>query len=99
MPGQDEQDAGGEDDRKLPAQSPVKAQAAIGIFAVDYLKAWLTIRQEAKLHDLKSMHMTMVNARRKNVHTLMKENDPGGKALRKFLGEELTEAALSIVEP
>ncbi len=67
--------------------------------AVDYLRAWLGLYHQAKPHAPDSMHMRMVNARRKNIRTLYGENDPGGNVIQKFLGQALAEVASAIIEP
>ena len=67
--------------------------------AVDYFNAWLTIYKEAKPQDPASDAMKLIHERRKMMRAIYKENDPGVGALDKFLGSEMAEVALSIIEP
>jgi len=67
--------------------------------AVDYLKAWLALYKKASPRDPDTDYMKLVHERRKNIRQLYKENDPGIGSLNKFLGDELAEIDLSIIEP
>jgi hypothetical protein len=66
---------------------------------VDYFNSWLTIYKEAKPRDPASDAMKLIHERRKMMRAIYKENDPGVGALDKFLGSEMAEVALSIIEP
>jgi NAD-dependent dihydropyrimidine dehydrogenase PreA subunit len=67
--------------------------------AVDYFNAWLKIYNEAKPQDPASEYMKRVHQRRKNIRELYRENDPGVGTLNKFLGDEMADASLAIIEP
>ena len=67
--------------------------------AVDYLKAWISIYEEAKPQDSKSEYMKLVHERRRVIREHYIANDPGGGAVKKFLGEEKAERALALVLP
>ncbi len=67
--------------------------------AIDYLKAWLSIYRDARPCDPESDYMKLIAQRRKNITALYSENDPGKGSLDKFLGEELGEVSISIIEP
>ncbi|MFC1670708.1 4Fe-4S binding protein [Spirochaetota bacterium] len=67
--------------------------------AVDYLKAWLNLYNNAKPQDINSPRMKLIQERRKAIRTLYTENDPGAGALDKFLGQELANVQLTIIEP
>jgi len=67
--------------------------------AVDYFNAWRKIYQEAQPKDPASDYMKLVHERRKNMRALYRENDPGVGTLNKFLGDEMADASLAIIEP
>jgi NAD-dependent dihydropyrimidine dehydrogenase PreA subunit len=67
--------------------------------AVDYFNAWLKIYNEAQPQDPASEYMKRVHQRRKNIRELYRENDPGVGTLNKFLGDEMADASLAIIEP
>ncbi|MFC1592057.1 4Fe-4S binding protein [Thermodesulfobacteriota bacterium] len=67
--------------------------------AVDYLKAWLGLYRAAQPRDPASAAMQLVQERRRAVRAQYSENDPGVGALNKFLGDELADIALAIIEP
>ncbi len=80
-------------------KSPRKNVDKLFNCAVDYLKAWLELYKNAQPQDVSSTRMQFVQERRKTIRALYKENDPGVGALNKFLGDELADASLSIIEP
>jgi hypothetical protein len=43
--------------------------------------------------------MKYIHTRRKQMRALYKEYDPGVGTLNKFLGDEMSDIALSIIEP
>ena len=67
--------------------------------AVDYFNAWLKIYNEARPQDPGSEYMKRVHQRRKNMRELYRENDPGVGTLNKFMGDEMADASLAIIEP
>jgi len=67
--------------------------------AVDYLKTWLTIYKEAQPRDPHSDYMKLIHERRKVIRNYYIENDPGGGAINKFLGEERARKAMAIIVP
>jgi len=67
--------------------------------AVDYFNSWLKIYREAEPKDPASDYMMQVHERQKNIRTLYREYDPGVGTLNKFLGDEMAEASLAIIEP
>jgi len=80
-------------------KKPAKNVDMIFNCAVDYLKAWLELYKHASPLDPNSDYMKLVHERRKTIRQLYKENDPGVGSLNKFLGDELAEIDLSIIEP
>jgi len=67
--------------------------------AVDYFNAWLKIYKEAKPQDPGSDYIKRVHERRKNMRALYREYDPGVGTLNKFLGDEMADTSLAIIEP
>jgi len=67
--------------------------------ALDYLKAWMKLYRNAKPCDPDSDYMKLIQARKKNIRALYRENDPGVGSLNKFLGDKLADISLSIIEP
>jgi len=67
--------------------------------AIEYMKIWLKMYHEAKPLDPQSDYMKYINERRLKMRALYTEYDPGVGSLNKFLGDDLAEIALSIIEP
>ncbi len=67
--------------------------------ATDYLQAWLNIYKDARPKKRESESMKLIHERRKQIRAVYKENDPGVGSLNKFLGDEMADVALSIIEP
>lgn len=81
------------------AKSPARNVDRLFSCAVDYLKVWKDLYRQASPQDTTTQRMRFVHERRKTIRALYKENDPGVGALNKFLGDELADISLTIIEP
>ncbi len=79
----------------LAAISPGVHLTVTSICAQSFLRA----ASRAFAKDPASDAMKLIHERRKMMRAIYKENDPGVGALDKFLGSEMAEVALSIIEP
>lgn len=80
-------------------KKPADNIAKIFNCVIDYLKAWIKIYQTAEPKDIHSAYMKLVHERKQIIRDYYIQNDPGGGALNKFLGEEGAKKAMKIVVP
>ena len=67
--------------------------------AEKYLRAWINLWQDAAPLDPSSEIYKRTNRRRKVITNLYHENDPGGGAIAKFLGEEKGHKVMTAMMP
>ena len=67
--------------------------------AEKYLQAWIKLWQNASPIDPSSEISKRINLRRKVITKLYHENDPGGGAIAKFLGEEKGHKVMAAMIP
>jgi hypothetical protein len=67
--------------------------------AEKYLRAWIKLWQNAARLDPSSEIYKRINQRRKVISKLYHENDPGGGAIAKFLGEEKGHKIMTAMMP
>ena len=67
--------------------------------AEKYLRAWIKLWQNAARLDSSSEIYKRINRRRKVISKLYRENDPGGGAIAKFLGEEKGHKIMTAMMP
>jgi len=67
--------------------------------AVDYLYAWIKLWRKAEPRKPNSPHMKLVHKRRKIIHELFHDNDPGIGSINKIIGEEKGKTAIEVLMP